>query len=249
MLKEVEAYFDHYTINARLMPAFLTTLPIASSIFAWCAGCKVFAGAIFSLLVCFGAMSLLSLLMSYFGNNTQDRLILKWGGLPTTILLRHSDTTIDKYTKSRVHHWITNRIDDLHLPNREQEAADPIDADEKYQSATHYLREETRNKTEHPKVYRDNVAYGFARNLLAIRVFGLLISGLCMTFNAFYFYATNSLVPITGNFNISNVLGIVALLVSISSFLVFSFFVTDSLVKARAVRYAKSLFEACVKDS
>lgn len=244
MLKELEKYYDQYTINARLMPAFLTTLPIVMTFYSRCTDCKGVIGTVFALLLFFGVMTLLSVLMSYLGNNVQNRLIKEWGGLPTTILLRHSDKTIDKYTKDRTHQWVNAKIHNLTLPTPEQERQNPKDADERYISAANFLREATRSKSDYPMVYRDNTAYGFCRNLLAVKPFGMAVSTLCIILNAGQLrplWSSN----VIGQIGVDDVIALTALVMAVSLFLAFAYFVNIDLVKTRAVRYATSLFETC----
>jgi len=245
MLNELEKYYDHYTVNARLLPAFLTTLPIVMTIYTLCTDCEGLIGIIVTLLIFFGVMSLLSVLMSSLGNSIQEKLVKAWGGLPTTILLRHSDTTIDKYTKDRTHQWVNTNIDNLTLPTLEQERQNPVDSDEKYISATSFLREATRNKADYPMVYRDNVAYGFCRNLLAIKPFGMAVSALCIFMNAGQLgslWNSKGIMSLTG---VAELMSFASLVSAVSLFLAFALFVNANLVKTRAVRYATSLFYAC----
>ena len=130
-------------------------------------------------------MTFISTFISNLGNRCQKRLFIIWGGVPTTIILRHADRNLDRYTKQRYHKWLNDKIDNLDLAALEDEEKDPVDADLKYQSAINFLREFTRDKAKFPAVYRDNVVYGFSRNLLAIRKFGLLISFTCMSVNLY----------------------------------------------------------------
>lgn len=245
MLAALEKYFDHYIIFARFMPAFLTILPLVISIMAWCPNCKTFAGSVITLSISFGVMSLLSLLISYRGNQSQEKLVSQWGGMPSTILLRHSDMTIDKYTKDRLHRWLESRISNFTLPNADQETSDPANADDMYKSATDFLRKFTCNKSNHPIVYRDNVAYGFARNLYAIRWFGVTVSALVIGINARFLLRTFGSSTSSPASELTLATGVSALVIASCLLLVFIFIVDNKFVRARGVRYAKSLFETC----
>ena len=135
------------------------------------------------------------------------------------------------------------------MPSIKEEENDPDDADQKYSSACDYLREFTRDKKKFSKIYRDLVAYGFARNLLSIQKFGLFIAVLSAIINIYFILpfiqveGTN----IIGSASI-NLYGIGTGIVSIIFFLAFLFIVNEDFVKERAFRYAKSLYETCELD-
>ena len=47
--------------------------------------------------------------------------------------------------------------------------ANPTDADQYYISAINYLREKTRDSEKYPLILKENMNYGFSRNLLAFK--------------------------------------------------------------------------------
>jgi len=244
-MKELNKYFDHYTINARFKPVFFTLLPFVLTMFAWCPEVKTLGGGILTLSISFGVMTFLSGFISNLGNKKQDELFTKWQGAPSTNIIRHNDSIIDKYTKERYRQWLDQEITDFNMPTREEEQEQPDDADHKYRSATNFLREFTRDKKKFPAIYRDNVIYGFSRNLLSIRVFGFLLSALCMLINSVLLI--NNLIfanRMTSGFE-STYLGVGAVIISFIFIFIFAFIVNDNFVKARAYRYAKSLYETC----
>jgi hypothetical protein len=59
------------------------------------------------------------------------------------------------------------------LPTATEEAEDEAGADEQYEDAAKSLRERTRDATTFPLVADENAEYGFRRNLLGIRPYGL----------------------------------------------------------------------------
>ncbi len=247
MLKELGKYFDHYTINARFMPAFFAVLPFALTMLAWCPSAKSIMGGSLTILISFGVMTFISTLISNFGNKYQEKLFSIWGGIPTTVILRHEDSLLDKYTKQRYHKWLNDNIAGLDLPGLDDEKKNPADADLRYQSATNFLREYTRDKARYPAVYRDNVAYGFSRNLLAIRNFGLSIALICVMINVHLVWLTFDKNKAAVDTIILNdyILGIGAGLASIIFVLAFLLVVNSHFVKERGFRYAKSLLESC----
>jgi hypothetical protein len=68
------------------------------------------------------------------------------------------------------------------FPDAEQEKSDPAKADEFYQSGARWLLDHTRpdagKKFDLP--FKDNVPYGFRRNALGARPFGIVIAIACL---------------------------------------------------------------------
>lgn len=229
------------------MPALFSVLPFVLTMLAWCPSSKSIMGGSLTILVSFGVMTFISTFISNLGNKCQEKLFLIWGGVPTTIILRHANRLLDKYTKQRYHKWLDDKIDGLVLPTQADEIKAPADADLKYRSAINFLREFTRDKTMFPAIYRDNVAYGFSRNLLAVRRFGLFISSACVMINCYLIWIGINTSSGKWNTIILNdyLFGVGAALSSIIFVCAFSFIVNKDFVRERAFRYAKSLLESC----
>jgi hypothetical protein len=249
-MEALEKYFDHYVINARLKPAFFVVLPFAITTLAWCPEAQQIGGAILAFLITFGVIAFLSNLVSNLGNQLQDKLFGIWGGAPTTALLRHSDNILDAYTKQRYHKWLESKLPGLMMPSPESEAANPISADNIYASAANFLREYTRNKTKYLMVYSDNVAYGFARNLLVMRPIGIGVALLSIFLNLIFLYvnfikAEESLRNLIDHKISMVIFGSGAIAVSVILLLIITFTINQAYVQGRAIRYAKSLLAVC----
>lgn len=250
-MEGLEKYFDHYVINARLKPTFFVVMPFAITTLAWCPQAQQLAGIVLTFLITFGVMAFLSNLVSNKGNQLQTKLYKSWGGAPTTLLLRHSDPTLDTYTTNRYHRWIEAHIPGLILPSPQSEKESTADADSAYLSATNYLREYTRDKVKYPMIYSDLVAYGFARNLLAMRGYGIFVSLFSIGLNgAFMFFSYTG--PTIREFAANNLSMMLfsagAALASLILLLIFTFSLNDGYVRERAFRYAKSLLATCETD-
>ncbi len=242
-MEGLSQYFDHYVISARIKPSFFVVLPLALTVVAWWPWAQELGGATLAFLIAFGVIGFLSNLISNQGNRTQRRLFSSWGGAPTTQLLRHVDSTLDGYTKERYHRKLEERISGLFLPTSDEELADPHSADTRYASATNFLRENTRDKKRYPMIYSDNVAYGYARNLLAIRSFGLISALIALSINAGLLINRGG--SLTPQHLLDHWAGVGALSVSAIFLFIFLFIVNESHVRGRATRYAKSLLAAC----
>ena len=214
---------------------------------AWCPSAKTIMGGTLTILISFGVMTFISALISNLGNKLQRKLFDLWGGAPTTLIIRHTDELLDKYTKVRYHQWLEGKMTDLKMPSLENETNDPKDADHKYRSATNFLREFTRDKNKFAVIYNDNVTYGFSRNLLSIRNFGLLVSTLSAVINAYFLWSLfeNGTDGASDSVMNSLFLGAGAGVTAVLFMFAFAFVVNEDFVKERAFRYAKSLYEAC----
>ena len=103
------------------------------------------------------------------GKFAEVRLVGKWGGWPTTILLRYQDQTIDKATKARYHKELSSLCGGLQFPSTaSEEAGDPQRADELYRSAIKKLIE-LRRGPQYSLIHAENVSYGFRRNLFGLK--------------------------------------------------------------------------------
>jgi hypothetical protein len=70
------------------------------------------------------------------------------------------------------------------LPDADAEAADPADADRRYDEAIAVLRERTRDKSRFPLVLAENTEYGFRRNALGVRPVGIAVGFACLAVGA-----------------------------------------------------------------
>jgi hypothetical protein len=69
------------------------------------------------------------------GKQLEEALVREWGGMPTTIVLRHADSFLDSVSKQRYHAAITAKLG-IAMPTAEEEAVDPAKADDTYVGAT-----------------------------------------------------------------------------------------------------------------
>ena len=95
------------------------------------------------------------------------------GRVPTTHRLRHrSCEAVNPIIRARQHQSLAQVIGFV-LPSREQEQEDPVRADSIYETAVDCLRANARSDG---LVFKENVAYGFRRNLWAMKGVGVTLS-------------------------------------------------------------------------
>jgi hypothetical protein len=107
------------------------------------------------------------------GKKKEDRLWASWGGSPTLQMLRHRDAIMCKsVTRERYHRKLKKLVRDVVLPSGTEEAADPVEADRRYDACIRFLRNATRDRSRFPLIFAENVNYGFRRNLWGMRAAG-----------------------------------------------------------------------------
>lgn len=165
-MKDIKKYFDDFTFYARVMPAITAGLPLI----IW----GLYNGIIKSNWWMAGGNFIISIIFIYFaayiarelGKSYEEKMYKELGGMPTTIIFRFSDNTIDDISKLKYHRWINSKLSDISLPMSLAEELKDLQADEKYINAMRFLRTYANsNRDELPRVYQDLKKYNFWRNL------------------------------------------------------------------------------------
>lgn len=166
---------DPYSRTARLAPALIVILPAALLASAWfSAQWQTIAGLV-SIATALGFLVLLSQVARDRGKKLEHDLFATWGGKPSVALLRHSDNTIDPHTKARYRVFLAKKLA-IDLPSKAEENSDPAAADEKYDSCSSWLLSQTRDVQTFGVLFRENVSYGFRRNLLGLKPVGASVA-------------------------------------------------------------------------
>jgi hypothetical protein len=225
--------FDPYERKARLYPALLVVLPLTISLLLWFPELLDLSRLLWVLIVSSGLLFLLSKISREMGKKKEKKLIQEWGALPSTLLLRHNDSTIDPITKNRYHSYLMKHITGLELPPKETEN----NATNEYNTAVRWLLEQTRGDK---LLLKDNINYGFSRNLLGLKPIGLILSIVSLSFCIVgiywrYKYDFSSVVPEVW---ISTIIS--------AGFLIFWLkMVNSSWVKSTGTAYARTLLAHC----
>ena len=237
---EMDDLLDTYSRQARLLPALLVLLPLFVAIAIWVPELYDLASGLLGLATACGAVVYLAHLSRALGRKVEPHLYSNWGGKPTTLWLSHDDPNLDALTKARYHAFLRDHIDGWVPPSFEEESRDFHASEIAYESAVRWLREKTRNRKRYALIFKENVSYGFRRNLYGLKPVGLSLGLLCLAGNssAFYhsFFVTTSAIRPDGLaslvFNLFVVAGWLAV-------------VRQSWVKDGADGYARALLAAC----
>lgn len=166
-----ELITDPYERKARVYPGLLVTLPLIVPLLLVYGAKHPALTGILGLLGGCGAIYALASIARGRGKILEEILVKRWGGMPTTIVLRHRDKFLDSVSKQRYHTLITTKLG-IPMPTSGEEEADWDRADDLYIGATRRLRELTR--TNKQLLLKENIAYGFHRNMLAMKSIGIL---------------------------------------------------------------------------
>lgn len=165
---------DAYDRSARLATAYLVFPPAVVFVVALALGTAEWWSRIGGVLVACGAPMLAVQWGRSGGRRKQPDLFQLWEGSPTVRLLRFRTGGSPDAVSDR--HAIVARATGRTLPTREEEFLDPAAADVRYDSAVAQLRELTRDEKKFPLVLKENIAYGFRRNLWGRKSYGVAVA-------------------------------------------------------------------------
>lgn len=242
-VSNVLSIFDPYERKARAFPALLVVLPILVPLLLTLGPKNPVLTAVLGLVSSCGVVYAIASIARGLGKRLERKLVAKWGGMPTTLILRHRDPFLDRVSKQRYHSEIKSKLG-VELPSPEQEAADTAAADDAYLGATRQLRELTRGKSN-ALLLTENIAYGFHRNMRAVRPIGTFSSLVGLILGLFLsgaFRLTTSGLEFVGIDQL-RVTGIITFGLSLALFFAWFYFTTDA-VKQMGYVYAERLFES-----
>lgn len=224
---------DPYERKARLYPALICLFPLMvgvsitfPAVYSTLSGFVALAAAI-------GGVQFLSHLSRDRGKKLEPDLFRSWGGTPSISILRHNNDLISPPAKFKYHSVLANKSK-ISAPSVEFENKKPEKADEIYSAWSDFLRGKTRDVKKYPLIFKENINYGFRRNLLGIRwycICSALISLLIV------------LSPSLGSLSLSESQIAIGLFLAVYVF-IFSFVVSKDWVKTVADAYSRNLIEA-----
>jgi hypothetical protein len=234
----LEALTDSYDRKARLYPALLLISPIIALLIAaisvkYSAMQAFAAGAA----ACGGAF-LLTQLARDAGKKREPQLFEAWGGLPSIAVFRHSDRRFDSITKTRYHVAMASLLKGTKPPTEQQEGADPAAADAVYSAWSNYLRTHTRDQKRFALLFKENINYGYRRNVFGLRPAGVLV---CIAVGAIAMLRVWTVYQST---RAIDQMMLAAAIFSMLLLLLWIFRFTDDWVRVPADAYAHRLIEA-----
>ena len=231
----MSSVFDRYTWHARAFPVYITISPIILGLAAILPqGLDLPVGA--TAAIVFGPLAFLAgQVGADFGKRLEKPLWEKWGGPPTTRFLRHSNAEFNRVTREQVHAKLRDL--GLHVPSEKDQQTALHAADEYWEACTEELIRRTRDRSRFPLVFKGLTEYGFRRNLLGLKPFGLLLSITALFVCLWKIWAgwgSQEQIAVT----------VGAAFLSLALLVTWTFWVRERTVAISANRYARFLLEA-----
>ncbi|WP_204354316.1 hypothetical protein [Pseudomonas putida] len=172
---EIFKFFDAYSIRARLFPAIIAAAPALAAL-ALMISWKTFG--LSNMIASLGLLVMLFAIADFSrarGRKIESKIYEEQGGIPSIVMFRRNDQTIDSHSKERYREFLAGMLK-VAMPSPEEEHENQSAADVFYGQCGVWLRQNTRNSKVFPILFGENVTYGFRRNLLGVKHFALLLN-------------------------------------------------------------------------
>ena len=231
---------DSYDRRARLYPMVLVLLPLALGAASWTPSGIEIPGLVGGAVIVLAVSTFLTQLARDQGKRREKELFRRWGGRPSDRTLSFAAHVFAESTLQRWHRKLTGLDESLSFPETaEAEKADLKKARAAYAAATDVLVARTRDQSTFSLLFKENMNYGFRRNLwgmkpagIATAAFGMIAAGArCVTFAM--------------NDQQQGVVPVAAGVLSVIMLVMWIWRVTPAWIRVAADGYAKHLVEAC----
>lgn len=247
-MDKLNKYFDDFTLHARVMPGITVIIPVI--ILVLYKGSVWYKGSVCNNILDIPIYSTISIILIVFlskiarerGKNYEEKMYKKLGEMPTTIIMRYSDSRIDEVTKTRYHERLGNMIGH-NLPMNYAEEHE--DSDSLYKSGMTVLRNfANSNRETEARVYQELKSYNYWRNLYGCKWISI----------GLYILVALREILLIPNFDIKKMVmefpkEYMAVMIILLSILIMLFFVNKKVVERKAFDYAKTLAEVCERIS
>lgn len=236
--------FNPYDRKARLQPALLCALPLFVSVVLLIPEFGPIWAAVGGLILYCGGTTFLTQIGRDRGKTLEPVLFRSWGGKPSVAMLRHSDTRLGKSTKKRYRAFLNRSVPGLKLASTEEERTCLEQAEDGYESAAAWLLTQTRDRERFELLFRENINYGFRRNIWALRPWAFALEAVAIA--AVGVAVSNSWTgELAATIQVSSVEWWTSLLLTVLHGLFFTLKVRSEWVRLAAEAYARQLLAAC----
>lgn len=225
-------WLDPYEIRARIAPSVVVSFPlIATLLFTMLAISDSVTQFLSSGVVLLLIIYALSFLLRHLGKSIESELWGRWGGAPSTRVLRWNDTTFDADSKQQLRSGI-EELCGIKLKHSEEEGDNSKGEDDQIAQAFRQVKAVVRRDNPDGVWLKHNAEYGFQRNLLGSRAVWLVLSVLGALTCAGAWYYSEEAVLIVGS-----VLNVLSLIMCLAWWRLLPTF-----AKEAADRYAESIW-------
>lgn len=226
---------DEYSIKARFYPSIIVLIPMISLAIYYLTNFELY----YHYLTALSVAGLFTFILAQLGRDRgkikEVQLFQYFGGKPTTQILRHRDAFLDTNTKKRYHSILSQKLE-LRIPTEIEENDDALNADGIYDSCAKYMISKTRDTNAYYLLFKENISYGFRRNLWGMKSWSIII--IIITLFIHLIFATN----IFSDFIFTeSEIGLIAFLFFLLLFWIF--IITRNWIKIAAFAYAERLYE------
>lgn len=177
--------FNTYSLKARVYPSVIVLLPCFILAIVYVTNVELY----YHYFTSFACLGIFSFVLAQIGRDNgkkkENGLFKHWGGKPTSMILRHSNDHLDVHTKKRFHTKLEQTIPDIKIPTHEEEMENLQAADVIYDSCTKFLISKTRNISKYSLLFKENINYGFRRNLWGMKTWAIGIIAICILVHSF----------------------------------------------------------------
>lgn len=234
-------WLDEYERRARLAPGLLTLFPLAVVLVAFGFRELPLGVYVMTSVALIGGPVVVANLVRRRGLKTEKRLVVQWGGWPTTKKLRLREAPASQVQRDIWRDAVAS-VSGISLPNLRTERRSGVKADQAIEAAVGAVRGLTRDRQRFELLFSENRAYGYERNLYGMRGLGRLSSFVAILSLAAYpvwaWFARGSLDGTATHF--------FGMTVTFVVFVFWYVFPSVSKVADAADRYADQLLQAAV---
>lgn len=175
-LSDLDIGMDQYDRRARLMPALIVILPAALAVIALAPGAVLGWSGGVALIVQAGGSFLLAQVVGDVGKRKEPALFESFGGRPTEMMLSHRHCT-NKILLAERHRKLAALFPSIKIPTAAAEKRNSKAALGVYAACVdRFLGAARTDKAKYADVHRENIHYGFRRNLWAIKPWGATVA-------------------------------------------------------------------------
>jgi len=229
---------DKYSLSARIYPIVIFLLPLVIIGVSYSIAYNKYLHILTTLGISSALLYFLSNLGRDNGKLKEPELWRKWGGMPTIQLLSFENKLIDEITKKKYHKKLLELSPIDRTIDFENSTINSVS--DVYASWTKFLISRTRDTKKYSLLFKENISYGFRRNLWGLKSLSLIVLTITIFANYLFHAANigfNNILQYPIQFFISESL-LLALL------LIWVFRINSNWIKIPAFGYAESLLES-----